>query len=94
MTTMTALSILAQRAEWDRHMMDGWGWGWVWMWGAGLLVLVALAAVVGTVVWSATRHDRARQPDATTRARAILSERYARGEISTEEYQERMDALR
>ncbi|MFZ0215995.1 MAG: SHOCT domain-containing protein [Candidatus Dormiibacterota bacterium] len=37
--------------------------------------------------------DRPRPEEAVGRARAILHERYARGEISTEEYRERMDQL-
>ncbi len=85
--------ILAQRTEWGSHMMDGWGVGW--MWAMGLFWMLLLVALVVGIVWAATHNgpppDR---PDHTGRARDILNERYARGEVSTEEYRERLDALR
>lgn len=71
-------------------MMGGWGWMWVF----GLLSALLLAAVITTVVWAVTRGSRPSQPDPSARAREILNERYARGEISTEEYHERLNALR
>lgn len=97
MTPMTGIvavdAILAERAEWGGHMMDGWDVGWMWV--MGLFWVLLLAALVGGVVWAATRTGRPPgQPDATRRAREILNERYARGEVSTEEYRERLDALR
>lgn len=86
-------TIVADRAEWGGHMMDGWGVGW--MWAMGLFWVLLLAVLVGGIVWAATRTGRTpSQPDATHRAREILNERYARGEVSTEEYRERLDALR
>jgi putative membrane protein len=69
-------------------------WGWGWMWVLGLLSMLLLVALVVGVVWALTRSNRPSQPDSTSRAREILNERYARGEISTEEYRERLAALR
>lgn len=64
------------------------GWhGGAWWFPFGLLWLVALAALIWFVVRGArTGHH----PSATD----ILGERYARGEISSEEYRERLGELR
>jgi putative membrane protein len=50
-------------------------------------------AVIATVVFLLVR-VRPRRSDGGDRARSILAERFARGEISTEEFRERLDALR
>lgn len=71
------------------HMNDGWGWMWI----PGLIfMLLVVAAIVAAVVVLA----RGTRPDEGTGrgAREILAERYARGELSTEEYHERLDGLR
>jgi putative membrane protein len=67
------------------HMTGG---GWLLM-SVFWLLLVALAAF--TVV----RILAGRPPvmDDTVRARGILAERFARGEIGTEEYRERLEEL-
>ncbi|MEO8692207.1 MAG: SHOCT domain-containing protein [Acidimicrobiales bacterium] len=72
-------------------MWDG-GNGSMWQWG-GLMILAVLAAIaVGTwLVVRASRHPERRVGD---RARDILAERYANGDLSTDEYHERRDALR
>ena len=49
-------------------------------------------AVLGTILYFVFRGKRRWSGD--HRAKAILAERFARGEISTEEFHERMDALR
>ena len=49
-------------------------------------------AVLGTILYVVFRGRRRSTGD--NRAKAILAERFARGEISTEEFHERMDALR
>jgi putative membrane protein len=49
-------------------------------------------AVLGTILYFVFRGKRRSAGD--SRAKAILAERFARGEISTEEFHERMDALR
>ena len=49
-------------------------------------------AVLGTIFYLVFRAKRRWSGD--NRAKAILAERFARGEISTEEFHERMDALR
>ena len=73
--------------------MGGWDGGWMWLWGG--MMMLAFAAVIGVIVWAAVRAGAPPAgPSAGERARDILAERYARGELTTDEYVERVDALR
>ena len=84
--------LIAGTGPYANHM-DGWGGGmWVW----GLLMMLFFIAAVGLVVWAVVRGGYPAAPTAVAgdRARAILAERFARGELDTEEYHERLDALR
>lgn len=79
--------VLADRDGWGH--MDGWGGGWMWLWGS--LMMLSWVAIIAAAVWFLGRsRDRA----GPGRAREILDERYARGELTTEEYRERVDQLR
>jgi putative membrane protein len=49
--------------------------------------------LLGTGIWFLARNRRFRQPSGIERARGILAERYARGEINGEEYRERLEQL-
>jgi putative membrane protein len=72
--------------------MGGWGGGWMWLWG---LVITALFVVL--IVWlvrTVSADGRTPPRDPADRAREILAERYARGELTTEEYRERIEQLR
>jgi len=79
--------------------MMGWGYGM----GAGMwvswLLLVLLIGLVVFLVARASGGDTQRPPDSFQRptgrmtAQEILAGRYARGEISTEEYGERLSTL-
>ncbi|MDV3222720.1 SHOCT domain-containing protein [Intrasporangium sp.] len=77
----------------------GLGMGWVWLWW--LLILVGVVAIVVALVRggafggrSSRPDDRASSPDRpVSKARQILDERYARGEIDDEEYRARRRAL-
>ena len=75
---------------------DGW-WhesgpgGWAWLWAPVLLLL--WAGLTAAVVWSVTRSTRPRERSGTERAREVLAERYARGELTTDEYRERLEQL-
>jgi putative membrane protein len=86
---------LALFADWDHgRMMNNAGNGWWWVMGFGMLAIVIAAVVV--VVWLVTRtaHPGAVAPsDPNLRARQILSERLARGEIDPAEYQERLSHI-
>ncbi len=74
----------------------GWGWGYGMMGGFGwvfmlLLVIVVVALVAGLLrdvfVGMRGHHGTPRAPGSS--ARAILDERYARGEIDADEYKRR-----
>jgi putative membrane protein len=66
----------------------GAGWfGWIWM---GLMMIVFSVVVILLVVWairSSTRGPATTPP--SSGALSILEERFARGEISSEEFAER-----
>ena len=79
--------------------MMGFGTGMSWMWLFWLLlvvgvVLVAVVAVrvVGGGLTGGNRGAQRRQPEPSG-ARQLLDERYARGELTTEEYRERLRVL-
>lgn len=74
-----------------------WGPGWSGPhggpgWPVGLFFLLLIIALVAAVGWLAVR-ARPRRTSAAERAKEILAERYARGEISSEEYRERLGGL-
>lgn len=78
----------------------GWGAGWMWMFGVPLMIgLVVAAAVIAFNAYGLVgrRGDMDELESASrrgqTRAREHLDERYASGEISTEEYEERRRTL-
>ena len=80
-------------------MGSGFGMGWMWLFwlllvlGVILLVVVAVRALGGGVTWGSARRDVDGVPRGRSRARQLLDERYARGELTTEEYRERLQAL-
>jgi putative membrane protein len=85
---------MAQERPWEWGMHPG-----PWMWGAGGLLMmlmmlvfwgVVIAAIVIGLRWLVSQ-GRQQQPD---RALDILRERYARGELSKEEFEARRQDLR
>jgi putative membrane protein len=60
----------------------------------GWLLLTAL--VISLVIWLVVNYARPAsvRGDASSAARQILAERYARGELDTDEYNRRLAALR
>lgn len=86
---------------------NGMGWGMGWMWIFWLLLVVGTVVLVSVLVivlvkastgstGAATRQGSSAAPATGAgphRARELLDERYARGDIATEEYQERRRAL-
>lgn len=84
-------------------MGSGAGMGWGWMFGAlvmvGVVLLVVLAVrLIGGGVSARpsgpSPGPTSGAPSGPGRAREVLDERYARGELTTEEYQERLRVLR
>lgn len=82
---------------------DGSGWGMMggWGWGIGshgiifwLLLLVLIVAAVAWFIRPAARSGAAPNLEIRSRGLEVLEERYARGEISRDEYlQKRRDIL-
>lgn len=84
---MSALfSLIAQGGFGNGHM-GGWGW----------LVVVAMVVMMGGMgwmMWSMTRGAGNNGRGSPEDPVAVLKARYARGELTTEELQERLDVLR
>ncbi|MFP5250801.1 MAG: SHOCT domain-containing protein [Actinomycetes bacterium] len=76
---------------------DGWMMGWGWLFGGLIMVGVVLVVIALAALLGRPREGGA-PPSAADRtagpgAQQILDERYARGEIDTDEYQERSKGL-
>jgi putative membrane protein len=71
------------------HMMGGMGWGLWWMFPVLMIAMLAVCAFVMMRMF-AGHHQRAEGDS----ARRILDERFARGEISKEELEEKRAVLR
>jgi putative membrane protein len=82
MNSLTHTATLVAGSDWDH---DGFWW---------LPVLLLWATVLGVGIWFVVRTVRARERTANERASDILAERYARGELSGEEYRGRLEELR
>lgn len=84
-------------------ILAGPGWGHMgngsWMWAWALPMMFFCVTLVVVAVWltvraaAGTERTNSAEPTGTERAQGILAERYARGEISTEEYEERLAKL-
>ncbi|MDJ0333958.1 SHOCT domain-containing protein [Salinibacterium sp. G-O1] len=79
---------------WGNYGMGLWGWGF------GALILVGVVILIGVLVrLFSTPRAGAPVPGAVTGEtgatppKQILDERYAKGEMTTEEYQERLTGL-
>jgi putative membrane protein len=66
----------------------GWGWGAALIWA---IFLVVVLAGIAALITFALRQPSGPRPHS---AEQILAERFARGEIDEEEYQQRRRALR
>lgn len=74
--------------------MDGWGGGWMWLWGIAMMALFVVLIVWLVRATTENGAPSSSPKDPTDGAREILAERYARGELTTDEYRERADQLR
>lgn len=68
---------------WHWSGMEPWGW---------ILMAVFWVAIVALVVWAVRSFGGPARPD-SDRAMRILEERFARGEIDQQEYEERRRVL-
>lgn len=76
-------------------MMDGWGMGWfsaIFMLVIWVLVVVGLIFLIKWLVQN-TRGVPAGKTTPTSKALHILEERYARGEIDKQEFQDKKKDL-
>lgn len=78
---------------WDHmYRYDGgghWGWGSGWFGGPFmLLILIVIIVAVVMVVWAVNQNRNSGRIERSN-AIEILKERYARGEINLEEFEER-----
>ncbi|HEY5878822.1 MAG TPA: hypothetical protein VIU11_07920 [Nakamurella sp.] len=87
-------------------MMDYGSFGGSWMmWVFGGLIMVGVPLLIGLVAWAivtatawpnpghATTNPSTADAGGRDRTRHVLDERYARGEMTTDEYTERLHAL-
>ena len=74
----------------------GWNYSWILMLVGGLIVIGIIALIIYALVratnvsgksGSSTPHET--QNESTSRALAVLAERYARGEITDDEYKQK-----
>jgi putative membrane protein len=70
---------------------DGGGLGWIWMLG-GLLVMVGFVVLIVWAVSAVGRGGVSREADRPT-GLDILRERYARGEITQQEFEQTKKTL-
>jgi putative membrane protein len=72
-------------------MMWGYyGGDWWWMLFGGFFMLLFWGAVIGLIVWGVRQFTRGREGDATLRETPlqIARRRFARGEITREQFEE------
>jgi len=77
----------------DAGHMGGWDGGWMWFWGFAMMTLVVVLTVwlVRSLVVSGASEPASSSLD---RAGEILAERYAAGELTTEQFRERSKELK
>ena len=64
-----------------------WGWHWAMMGTMGLFWIVLIVALVLLIVWLVRQVSRPGGTPAADEPLAILKRRYARGELSREEFE-------
>lgn len=71
------------------HGFGGHGWGMGWAWILGLVILVVIIWLVVKAVNQGSSASQSKNRSALD----ILKERYARGEINKEEYEEKRNDI-
>ena len=73
----------------------GWEYGWIFMLVGGLVVIGIIALIIYTLVRATSVSGKSNSSaphemqDSNRRALAVLAERYAKGEISDDEYRQK-----
>jgi putative membrane protein len=80
MNMLSTLPLFTHDGDWGHH----WWPLWLLFW----------AALIVALVWLVGKRRRWHARDPFDQARAILAERYARDELSADEYRKRLDELR
>jgi putative membrane protein len=84
---MSVFTLLASSSDWHDH-------GWFWLWPlVPLFWFLVFFVFLRLFFWRGRRGPWAYSGHRGPDARAILAERYARGEISYDEYRERLGHL-
>ena len=83
---ITSLSLAA-----SGHESGPWDSEWWWVWRLSMFLI--FIAVIVFVIWWSRRSWPRHEMSGVERARGILAERYARGEIDGDEYRERLAQL-
>ncbi|MGE5087815.1 MAG: SHOCT domain-containing protein [Candidatus Levyibacteriota bacterium] len=86
-----ALPVLASAQGYGPGMMGGYGWGGGWGFGVVGMLLWWVLIILGIVLLAKWlyRGSRGGGQGTANRAMEILRERYARGEIDKQEFEER-----
>lgn len=74
---------------WNWEHMGLWSMGWGWFFLALLIAGLVVLVVLLVRVLSPRADERYERPPTRSRARELLDERYARGEIDATDYEER-----
>jgi len=85
-------------------MMWGYGqsMGWMWLWGLLLLIGIALLVLLATRIAGGgirggygpgSSHEPSNPPPGGNKARQILDERFARGDLTEDQYREHLKVL-
>ena len=78
---------------WGNYGMNGWAWGF------GVLVVIGVVILVIVLIRMLSNPQKAPPqapptvPGEAASPKRILDQRYAQGELTTEEYRERLSAL-
>lgn len=81
------LPLIAQFGSDNGHMSGDWGW-------LAIGAMAAMMGAMGWMMWSMMRKPKDDPREASEDPIALLKRRYAAGELSTQEFHERLGATR